>query len=122
MTLDELDRLAAEKVMGWILQIQKEPFVKLIGWYRDGIIQYRADEQRVGDRLSDWWMPTRNIAQAWECVEALGELSEIKIGSNCTFFEGGKYFVDLYCKYIVSADTIPLAIVKAVLKAKGVEV
>ena len=98
MTLDELDRLAAEKVM---------------------------DNYGLLLRSDKIWQPTRNIAQAWECLESC---IQSELGKpNVWLRESGTWT----CRFmawntlqdLAEADgqSAPEAIVRACLKAKGVE-
>lgn len=62
--LDRKDRLAAEKVMGWAVHFRNTAFYVL------------AEEQNTGCygkpmALVHDWHPTRNIAQAFQIVEAM---------------------------------------------------
>lgn len=107
MTLDELDKLAAEKVMGW--EINEHPKNAYPAyWGRDTSARWITD-----------WQPTRNISQAWECLE---KFKEFRIDQE----EGPEFMNviiwfngDMHYGY---GDGIPEAIVRACLAAKGVEV
>ena len=101
MTLDELDRLAAEKVMGWYLVFG--------GWFPE------PDSRSKLIMSIHYWQPTRNIAQAWECLE------KFKYVSIKSYGENWRVWVDDSENCFVE-ETAPLAITKACLKAKGVEV
>lgn len=90
MTLDELDRMAAEKVMGGQLLCS-----------------------------SPEWQPTRNIAQAWECLDKF-KWAEPEINWSdeqhcwgCTFRKGPRD------GYMECTNTAAEAIVLACLKAHG---
>lgn len=64
-TLDELDRLAAEKVMGFRL-------VDDWAWEGEKYLEYQVPgsaERTAYEETAPIWQPTRNIAQAWECLE-----------------------------------------------------
>lgn len=106
MTLDEMDRLCAEKIMGW-----------------DSV------RTEIGIFLSAGgirWKPTRNIAQAWEVLEKVDltfNISKDKDHSKAPWIVWFDEFVDKFgINRDATADTAPLAIVKACLKAKGVEI
>lgn len=114
MTLDDLDRLAAEKVMGW--QIVKAHTQHDDGFYYMGgkpsvIEVYDKPKIKVEN-----WQPTRNIAQAWECLE------KMEGSYNVTWNHlHNEWFCSLWDKsHTATASTAPEAIVRAVLKAKGV--
>ena len=129
MTLDELDRLAAIHVMGWRRDDDEHcPSVPLyIGTNALGLTHEKCS---VED-----WQPTRNIAQAWECWEKIlaeaeyccADISapyhegfEIKMRKHMSSHEKGQYDVHVGgCDQYRSA---PEAIVRACLKAKGIEV
>lgn len=105
--LDRLDKLAAEKVMGWIWDPAHD-------CYLDGL----SIKATGAESDENHWQPTRNIAQAWECLEKLDE-----IGWNVSFGYSGYKAVIMTDNWIEeSAETAPLAIVRACLKAKGVEI
>ena len=95
--LDELDRLAAEKVMGW-KEVQP-------GLWDCG--------QPVLEEL-DEWQPTRNISHAWQLIEKLSPRLYTIAKSDSGY--------DIYLNeeeiYIQDCETISLTIVKACLKAK----
>ena len=63
--LEELDRLAAEKVMGWTYDEDE-------GEYSDGC---HSDELNTSQHV-EWWRPTRDIAQAWECWQKIIEFGD----------------------------------------------
>lgn len=111
--LDALDRLCATRIMGWELEATPYPNDHRNFWNKgSGVL----------DTPEGCWQPTRNIAQAWECLEK----------------SGYPYVIDSYpakpdlaprCILLLidrdveaRAETAPLAIVMAVLKAKGIEV
>jgi hypothetical protein len=120
MTLDELDRLAAEKVMGWSLQ--------------HGVWHDMAQPEPTWKMVIDYWRPTRYIAQAWECLENLRASGYCCI--NVEFKEGDGWCI--WLRHLSSSHgeggfdvvmgdpchpfTAPEAIVRACLKAKGVEI
>jgi hypothetical protein len=113
--LDELDRLAAEKVMGWgkrlISNTDRHP----------GDVALRPEQWtwRTESLLLDVenWQPTRDIAQAWECLQ------KMEGSYNVTWNHLHKnWFCSLWDKsHTAEAPTAPEAIVRACLKAKGVE-
>lgn len=119
MTLDELDRLAAEKVMGW----------------KDGDMAINGDWHI--DLNGNKWEPTRDIAQAWECLDKIENVAQYSISlskqKNLPTYAKCSIYMDaelkqfgIYVAGIISfkdeGETIPIAIVRACLKAKGVEI
>ncbi len=113
MTLDEMDRLVAEKIMGWDLA-QKTTYGT------DGPI-ILAFEGRGDPTL--FWKPTRDIKQAWEVLESVAEGKQHQVSYDFL------YGVNERTGYNVSIDriwyesfspTAPLAICIAALKAKGI--
>ncbi len=122
MTLDEIDKLAAEKIIGW---------QNLGGEYHNGdkhpLEPIRYGDNSPGGRWWNVWQPTRNIAQAWELLE------KQKFGKYFVIMqEGDKYGCELsrpeedYPPWVTKetawADTAPEAITRACLKAVGVEI
>jgi hypothetical protein len=118
--LDKLDVLAAEKVMGWF------PYEHKYREWLDGgpgsvPTKYclKTDDMLSG---SFWWQPTRRIEHAWELLKETGLMWRIEHEADyfCMLFipDGDKTFLRPWAK----ADTLPLAIVLACLRAKGVNV
>lgn len=107
MTIDELDKLAAEKIFGWVYF----DIPRTRAYWSDG-------ENHIIDDVD--WNPTENIAQAWECLEkfetwriyndAVDDKIEVHVLSERDI------------RYGAFAVTAPLAIVKACLKAKGIDI
>ena len=100
----ELDRLVAEKVMGW-----KK-------WSTTGDHLWTAADSRVRSlRPEDAWAfnPSTNIAHAWEVVEKLID-KDPNIGIDCD----GNWACSLW-NHVARADTAPHAICLAALKAVG---
>jgi hypothetical protein len=99
--MDEIDALVAVHVMGF-------------------------DDDHMGRQsmihLNDnWWQPTRRIEQAWEVISVLARdewKATIYAGDqkqSCVLF---KY----HYSFLEQAETAPLAICMAALKAKGIDV
>lgn len=100
MNLDELDQLAAIHVMGWDERDQE---------------LYKI----MNDRH---WQPTRNISQAWKCLE---KLNDIHLSIYREYDDDGEEYFTVHikaCGAEVLAETAPLAITLAALKAVGVEI
>lgn len=128
--LDRLDKLAAEKVMGW--ELAGFPGRTYSG---QGELCYWTDgsvAQTMGNIVAEGisWQPTRNIAQAWECLEKSDGQPQIM---QTYFFDDPEHRKQWQCaithlfhknpEYVIAkAETAPEAIVKACLKAKGVTV
>lgn len=113
LTLDELDRLCALKVMGWreypgIPTKWEQPHNPLNGSYR------QMDK--------DLWQPTRNISQAFELIEH-SKMWDISFKLERCFDDENYYNCSLLpmVDANVNAETASLAITKACLKAVGVE-
>ena len=113
--MDELDKLAAEKIMDWKLRKEFQPTgtPREIGesWWSHGDSRFQY--------LKLEWQPTRNIAQAFELLEnqeswAMKFNPEENLYTVCAEFDGNKH--------CMQAETAPLAITKACLLACGVEV
>lgn len=105
--LDELDKLAAEKIMGW--------------YYRE---EYKRFEyQPRGDATTPCspkdWKPTRNIAQAWQCFERFEERTIRSVKNRYEAYVSIP--VDgMHEGFYGQGGTAAEAIVRACLKAKGV--
>lgn len=110
-TLDELDRLAAEKIMGWTYT---ETFNLAGVEVGPGIIEK--------NNPAYCWQPTRNIAQAWELLEKFPAMQFFMRNPGVSpRFECILYrHPEENSVFINEAETASLAIVKACLKAKGI--
>jgi len=111
----EQDALVAEKVMGWTAKrLGKEPWPD--GSYCDGI---------TNSSCTEFWF-TEEIAPAWQVVEKMREEghtfvlhhSDILFARFFLTSDGGIVRKDR--DYWGEADTAPLAICLAALRAKGV--
>lgn len=114
MTLDELDRLAAEKVMGFFGMKSGAQY----WWNSEHEIAYC----RIENYDSDFqvWQPTRNISQAWECLEQVGVFTlALK-----TYHDGSEYayHVILPGNITVTSTSATEAIVLACLRARGIDI
>jgi Phage ABA sandwich domain len=118
MNLREIDRLVAEKVMGW------EPF------YDDGdLISFVTEFGTLffSDDDESEWNPTIDIADAWQVVEKLKNTGDVLIAKD---FDDNQWEVEItiwqnesiHKHFVVKAETAPLAICLAALKSVGVEV
>ena len=102
-----LDRLVAEKVMGFV----SEDYVPPGRWH------CRPDGRE------EWFQPSTNIAHAWEVVERLDAQGWDVVVINCTGCHGeaGRWAADIvndeHGAIGVHADTAPLAICLAALAA-----
>jgi hypothetical protein len=109
MTLDDLDKLAAEKVMGW--------HAVHTSWCEKRVEKCGGKDELFPDWFlmpHDFWQPTRRIEQAWECLEKFGSQTVDRNGDEWSCWMPG---IERQC-----APTAPEAIVRACLRAKGVEV
>lgn len=109
-SLDELDRLAADKVMGWHQAMfsfsSHDPFPV---WH---------DESNKFVSKPEYWQPTRNIAQAYELLEKFEKFTVMKFELPHI----GKYRAQVNDDLLTSGETAAEAIVKACLKAKGINI
>jgi hypothetical protein len=117
----DLDALVAEKVMGW------KPDPDNFFWLGKGTTNQRVTSSDCFDCGTEFpaWTPSTSIADAWEVMEKICQ------GKEDTYrFEivkqGHLYWVSIWDDGFsdgdVGADTAPLAICLAALKAKSVEV
>jgi competence transcription factor ComK len=104
----ELDALIAEKVMGW-----KRKTIKLVNMVEE-------QDVLIDPRLKTYSQPphySTNIADAWLVVEKFPQIdicmSKVDDKWNC--------FIE-FADHMAIAETAPLAICLAALKACGVEV
>ncbi len=115
--LDALDRMAAEKIMGWIFA--KSPYGTWDDFYSFGGYKVVAKD----------WQPTRRIEQAFEMLEKFYDYSPLIAKSRKTGLE----IVDIVPSWIcilslkgmdieMAAETASLAITLACLKAVGVNI
>ena len=123
MDLTRIDRLVAEKVMGWHTGFISDGrwIVKKEWWLsKDGLAQ----------EIVYKWHPTTDISRAWMVVEKMEP--EYHWTIRTPFDKGDRYSAGLtplgftgwngIPDYLVNADTAPLAICLAALKAKGIEI
>lgn len=108
----EIDALIAEHVMGWAYRE-----------LHDVWIPQEIEGEILDNILADEWRPSEDIGDAWEVIEALKYLW-FQVGrENCL---GERYDVhcynhpDMTDKVSAFADTAPMAICLAALKAKGI--
>lgn len=107
---EQLDRLVAEKAMGWKIDNKDDPAFPLI---------------RKSNDMTDWielagWQPTTNIQQAMMVVDKMIERDYQEV---VMVWESGGWIVELY-KHQQSYDggeardkSLPMAICLAALKA-----
>jgi Phage ABA sandwich domain len=119
MNLREIDRLVATKVMGWkILEIKHTDSGVIGGFYDDG-------EKLIG---VGEWSPTSDIRVAWQVVEKLRDryvymnLTNNDDSYCCELMEQDLENSSRYFTYYADAETAPLAICLAALKAVGVNI
>lgn len=106
----ELDALVAEKVMGYEFAIIGEQLKKVIV------------KGSFGEAID--FSPTTNIADAWKVVEKFNYKLSLEInGDYCNCKLVGKFNEKMVGQFFYGeADSVPLAICLAALKAVGVEV
>lgn len=110
----EMDRLVAEKVMGWT---HGQTGADYCGW--QGAKSYPGERyNRKNDAHYGIWNPSKEIAHAWEVLERMDTMTLRKL-------PGGSYA----CAYLRDdilyhglGDTAPLAICRAALISVGCEV
>jgi hypothetical protein len=109
MNLREIDRLVAEKVMGWEVPYEYDDI---------GIMAYTIKTGAFA------FSPTTNIADAWQVVEKFDK-TDFRVVRNYrgNYSAGLMYWnKDTMVKVEAKAETAPLAICLAALKSVGVEV
>jgi hypothetical protein len=110
-----MDRIVAEKVMGWTLvKCQVGPLGTGYG--------YETYCWSGNSVLINIWSPSTNIAHAWEVINRLKEDYEFRIANDQgEFLEWGVEMIDLNNNNEVSdvAETAPHAICLAALMAVG---
>lgn len=120
MTLDELDKLAGEKVMGWHLDNDR---------FKPGIYLHEKDSKKYTDYCDGnlcssigfiWWHPTRNIAQAMELLSHFNNWSVQRLPSGVKF-ECSILTEENDILTCVASESVSETIVRACLKAEGVE-
>src|SRR5690606_29597765 len=120
MNLREIDRLVAEKVMGWRLKSFPGGGGGFSAWLNDdGKIMKYENDCTLDAQPYDFWRPTTNIADAWQVVEKFEsvDLTKKELGYICWIHDNG----GSECNNIPQ-ETAPLAICLAALKTVGVEV
>lgn len=110
MSPAELDRLIAEKVMGW----QVTFFENINTW------EFITEDEIIDQND---FRPSTDIESAWLVVEKLKKDSDFGLFKDCddSFFTC-EFIFSLNEVFIGKADTVPMAICKASLQAVGVEV
>ncbi|WP_313430061.1 BC1872 family protein [Siminovitchia terrae] len=118
----EIDRLVAEKVMGW--RLDETNFIDYWVGEHDG--------QKGDWAIAHMWKPSTNIQDAWEVVEKINEeFSLVRTNDTGMWVASIGFFGDecpecgeetFEVEYQGIANAAPLAICLAALKAVGVEV
>lgn len=125
MTLDELDSLSAERIMGY-------KFNSSIGYDNEHWTFPDSSGLSVSYRIDCIeWQPTRNIAQAWELLEKIfniqmkGHAGPTKLHSLRNW-PLGRWEIIFYSDFgygdVIAANTAPEAVTRACLKAIGEKV
>lgn len=115
-SLDELDRLCATEVMGWHLGAYGDWFLTAD---EDAKTSGYTDPSTTDGRKEYEWQPSRNISQAWQCLEKL----ELPFNISGTGFGRNHFFCQVITqerRIVLTDDSLPLLIVKCCLSAKGV--
>ena len=124
----ELDALVAEKIMGWQLRdSMTDEIVTEDSDYREAAYNDGWHWDGRGGRLEAWqWQPSIDIVAAWEVVERLCELPSVGIIIKAYPKWNEKHERNFLYGYVATfpdlglqavADTAPLAICRAALKA-----
>lgn len=133
----ELDRLIAEKVMGWKFTLHKDGFEWSYPgtretYFGNGIPNLqtphviRSPVRLCGSDSSEDWTPSTNIAHAWEVVEKMARTDDVHVGKavqsaglNDPYYECDVTDGEGKNRARGIAATAPLAICRAALKAIG---
>lgn len=122
MTLDEMDRLAAEKIMGWKLRTEYQMTIppRSIG---NGWLGIEDQKFKYSDSE---WQPTRNIAQAFELLDKFPAFQlftrypAVKPRCECVVYTAeDPNTARVESISVVEGNTAAEAITKACLKAVG---
>lgn len=119
----EIDRLVAEKVMGWKVEVAMDGQTE---YYDNGSLAENKWVEDVGmfekDNI-DVFKPSEKIQDAWLVIKAMEEqmfivdLNVWRDENECVFTS-----LDYENKYEGTASTIEIAICLAALKSTGIEV
>lgn len=133
MSTRQIDRLVAEKVMGYtVYHYDKDhkdySFFQL--WDRHGDpVEFMGGECKTEDRAwEDMPRFSEEISAAWKVVEEIGGLDLIKVdegwmvGDMSNGYSDDDGRVDGWMKHFVVRESAPLAICLAALKFRHVEV
>lgn len=121
MNLREIDRLVAEKVMGWKPQPFPEESTNDWGSGWDKIEWPWTRKSDCAEDAIEAYFPTEDIAAAWEVVEKLTRECSLTFWS---LKENGGWAGEARGDGLheANADTMPLLICDLALRAKGVEI
>lgn len=114
----ELDRLVAERVMGWWIGDCEAHFlvesVESFPAYLRGSKKWDARDRvyRSPAHNSEFWSPSTSIADAWEVVEKMDTGNSFQLSTRFT-----DWWASFTISTNVSASTAPLAICRAALLA-----
>jgi|SRR3990167_6605526 len=118
----ELDALVAEKVMGWHLVTDYDYTPPEDQWHNAaGFAAVAAGNKLIDGKTLRGWSPSTDIAAAWDLFVKLAapphrfylsyDAEDGELPASWDVFEGSDWFL------VASADTAPLAICRAALKA-----
>lgn len=116
MTNREIDALVAEKVLGYVHVVRMFGNIAIYEWQTpEGVIRQET------------WQPSKNLAQAWEVLEKFTPHVRIECCDTSDYVEydaDKKWHVDIWVAdqavCCVTAETAPMAICLAALRAHGV--
>lgn len=123
MTLREIDALVAERVMGW------KPVDRLAMGWGDGPLIWSTGEDPEDENSSPTFQdfrPTESWDHAAEVMERMEDERHVVVLRSPWPWQKKWYAkmkpIDLDASYHAAANTAPLAICLAALRAKGVDV
>jgi hypothetical protein len=123
MNYHNINKAIAEKIMGW--EAFKDDDGTIISWVTEyGNLFFSDDE-------GSEWQPSTDMADAWQVVEKMAEDNEWVLNELEHSLDHEGRINGFYCYFhhleigsggSVKAETAPLAICLAALKAKGIDV
>lgn len=120
MNFDAIDRLVAERVMGWpVVDCATGP--ELGEPRAEYVVMGPFAKTPDGFRALKLWRPSQDIAAAWEVANNLGRIIIVhEPGLYCTIYASDRAFED--GTSLATAPRAPLAICLAALQVRGLAV
>lgn len=117
----ERDALVAERVMGWPVIGDDEPYRHHV--HKGGVVTARGPQAFRGRAIPDRWFPSTDIAAAWDVVDKLLETGrwatiEVERLGTSVYLSGNKAADDVEAVRLPA----PEAICIAALRSVGVDV